>query len=153
MERAPRNTHEQVYIDLSSIAWFVKKKYCNEQSYVLWSVFLPSGILDGVTLPQGSSLISCVQLCVKVFEFYYQEFYYISRSKLITVSSFPPKGTSVMQWKYRFSRKYHPSSGHPIKTAPSNRMNSVYFSYTTQSIRSTYDSTIGQLGWETSLGT
>ena len=41
MERAPRNTHEQVYIDMNIIVIDVKKKYCNEQAYVLWSAFLP----------------------------------------------------------------------------------------------------------------
>ena len=37
MERAPRNTHEQVYIDMHIIVIDIKKKYCNVQAYVLWS--------------------------------------------------------------------------------------------------------------------
>ena len=36
MERAPKNTHEQVYIWISIIVKDVKK-YCIEQSYGLWS--------------------------------------------------------------------------------------------------------------------
>ena len=41
MERAPRNTHEQVYIDMSIIVIDIKKSYCNVQGYGLWNEFLP----------------------------------------------------------------------------------------------------------------
>ena len=37
MERDPRNTHEQVYIDMSFFVWDVKKSYCIEQEYGFWS--------------------------------------------------------------------------------------------------------------------
>ena len=37
MERAPRNTHEQVYIDMSIIVIDINKIYCNVQAYRLWS--------------------------------------------------------------------------------------------------------------------
>ena len=41
MERDPRNTHEKVYIDMSIFVMDIKKKYCNEKEYGLWSAFLP----------------------------------------------------------------------------------------------------------------
>lgn len=37
MERNPKNTHEQVFIDMRVIVIDVKKKYCIEQAYGLWS--------------------------------------------------------------------------------------------------------------------
>ena len=37
MERAPRNTHEQIHIDMSIILIEIKKIHCNVQAYGLWS--------------------------------------------------------------------------------------------------------------------
>ena len=37
MEMAPRNTYEQVYIDMSIIVIDVNKIYCIDQAYGLWS--------------------------------------------------------------------------------------------------------------------
>ena len=65
----------------------IKKCYCIEQAYGLWSAFLSSGIIDGATLPQGSSFIILVFIvcdCVWAISCY-SSVLIIFRPKNITV--------------------------------------------------------------------